>query len=137
MSLDLLATNLRTTQLFYHNCHNTVNGIAFASDHSFFGDAYAAVEGDYDSVVERLIGLEKEVNLSQINAKAATLLQHVPAQLEPSEMFKLALGFEHQLVQTCEKCDKDSSYTAGTRNLVGAIADAAEVRIYKIKQRIK
>lgn len=141
MSLELLnnlATDLRTMQLFYHNCHNTMKGPTFNADHGIFGDFYSALESDYDSIIERMIGLSsvESVNLSQLNVKAASTLQHIPSHLEPVEMFKLALGFEHQMLKICEAV-ANGQFSSGTKQLVGDVANASEMRIYKIKQRIK
>ena len=139
MALDKLIVYLRTAQLFYHDCHNKTKGPSFAADHGLFSDFYGQAEGDYDSVAERFIGLNGSEAFDSLDviAKAAELLGAFPKVTEAPDMFKVGLGLEQSIVNVCEQCDKDPKYSAGTRDLTGGIADAAEVRIYKIKQRTK
>lgn len=139
MALDKLLVHLRTVQLFYHNCHNTVKGPTFHGDHKLFGAFYTEAEENYDSVAERFIGLMgvEAFDGAKVAAEASVFLTQLPPLSEPKNMFKAGLALEQKLVAVCNECDKDPRYSSGTRALVGDIANAAEARVYKIKQRIK
>ena len=134
--MNELAVLFRTAQLFAHNCHNLTKGVTFFSDHSFFGDAYAAYESAYDSVVERMIGMDAEIHLGSItsvagdNAGKMTLMGE-----EVGSMFATLLEAEKSI------CVAIKTYAAGasdgTQNLLQGLADESEIRQYKIKQRIR
>lgn len=140
MNIQMLinvATYLRCMQLYYHNCHNMTKGSSFVGDHNLLGELYPQLEGQYDDTVERIMGLSDEpLNLVDLNAKAATMLKSVPQQMSNDEMFKLGLSFERELIKLCEQVDK-GGFSSGTRQLIGDQANAAEMRIYKLKQRTK
>ena len=134
--MNELAVLFRTSQLFAHNCHNLTKGVTFFSDHSFFGDAYAAYESAYDSVVERMIGLEMAVGLGQITAVAGTQAGNLTrGGIEVGQMFAALLELEKEI------CVAVKTYAAGasdgTQNLLQGLADESEIRQYKIKQRIR
>jgi len=58
--MQTLLIQTRAMNLFYRHAHNTCGRVAFFADHGFFGDSYGALDDDYDSVAERLIGLTDE-----------------------------------------------------------------------------
>lgn len=130
---------LRSLQMFYHAAHNSVKGKTFFSDHDAFGAFYPEVEGHYDSVVERLIGLHgcEAFNNKTILKAVSAVLEHQPGSESSIETkFKYALQVEEKICEVCESVDK-SSASSGTRQLIGNIADMSEARQYKIKQRME
>lgn len=52
-----LAAHLQAMKLSLHNSHHIAARVAYFSDHEALGEFYAQVDGDYDDVVERCIGL--------------------------------------------------------------------------------
>ena len=136
---DLLI-QLRAMQLFYHSCHNLVGRQSFFADHEAFGEFYGALEGEYDSVAERMIGQDKvsELHLPTLMGKVAAKVQGLPSieVKENIDFFKAALSLEQQMQAIGTNVMKMGA-TEGTKNLIAQILDNSEVRVYKIKQRIK
>jgi hypothetical protein len=127
-----LAALLRYMQFYAHIAHNTLGGPTFFEDHEFLAELYAGYEDDYDSVVERMIGLEEECDLIEIHKAASSGLK-APKSFEAA--FKEILNCEEELCKAIESLVKGSSQ--GTMNLLAGIADKSEMRMFKLKQRLK
>ena len=134
-----LATHLRYLQLQAHNAHNQVTGEAFFADHEYLGELYQAYEEAYDAVVERIIGSGQEIDLVSIQKDAAAKLAK-PVGVD--DMFIIFLQGETVLCRKIEAlCElpliggAKRNLSQGTLNLLAGIADASEVRQYKIGQR--
>lgn len=121
---------LRTGQLYLQAAHNTTKGCTFFSDHAWLGEAYDAFAAGYDAVAERAIGLGEDPDLLAINIEAAKTAAELPLG---SSVFSQALELEQSLQSVIESMGKK---TVGTDNLLAGLADASEVRGYKLKQRI-
>ena len=127
-----IAVLLRYMQFYAHMGHNLLGGKTFFQDHSFLGDLYGAYEDEYDSVVERMIGLGEELDLIKVHENAAAALDK-PESYE--KCFNELLTCEEHLCKMIEEVVKESSQ--GTMQLLGGIADNSEMRQYKLKQRLK
>lgn len=130
---------IRAMQLFYHNAHHMVKGPLFPGDHGLFGSFYTELDGQYDSVGERFIGLfGQPLELSKILVKVYNKVNSLPSEVNENKDFFIAgLELEKQLCSMCEHLDKTPDATSGLRQLIGNIADVCEARQYKIKQRVK
>lgn len=129
---------LRILQLYYHNCHNLIKGEAFHSDHAFFGAAYAEVELHYDSLAEYCVAaLGCEALDTELIAKglAKRLVGLKINKMSAEDMYEKALELEEELYKDLTDLDKGSPI--GLRNMVGMFAELADVRKYKIQQRLK
>ena len=139
-SLKELVVLLRTMQLFYHNCHNVCFGATFLSDHNLFADFYGQIEDDYDSVAERLIGLygKQHLSLKEIMEKVEDLVEELQEPNKAAVEGMLAQGglLEFRLKSTIDMLCKSTELSEGSRNLLAQVADNAEMRIYKIRQRM-
>jgi len=134
--MDKLATTLRTAQLVAHCFHNQTRGISFFADHEFFADLYAAYEEAYDSIIERDIGLGEDCDCAKISADAgAAAGKYDPRDMAADEMCAVLLGMERQIQAEATAATKGASI--GTANLLGDLADKSEMRVYKLRQRIK
>lgn len=131
--LKNLATVLRASALYAHAAHNTISGETFLSDHEFLGDLYTALTTAYDDVVERAIGLGEEVDLLSMQVDAAESLKNLSLS-DATAIFKQILENEKTIQD--EISDAINGTTVGTNDLLAGIADAGEVRIYKIRQRL-
>ena len=131
--LKNLATVLRASALYAHAAHNTISGETFLSDHEFLGDLYTALTTAYDDVVERAIGLGEEVDLLSLQVDAAESLKNLSLS-DATAIFKQILENEKTIQD--EISDAINGTTVGTNDLLAGIADAGEVRIYKIRQRL-
>ena len=130
-----LAILFRCMQLFVHNSHNLVAGPEFFSDHEFLGGLYPVYEAAYDSLIERMIGLNdlSPNELLNIQASAFNLLKQIKHSTDSKEIFKTIVTCEEEVQALCSKVKG----SAGTLNLVQQLADDSEVRSYKLKQRSK
>lgn len=134
-----IAISLRCLQLYAHNAHNLVSRMVFFQDHEFLGEVYSAAESNYDSVIERIIGLgQEELDLSQLQVLACTKMTKLPMQVSENLTFmQVILQLEKEISGLIEQKVKSGSCSVGTEQLLGDIADKSEVRQYKLKQRIK
>ena len=132
---------LRLIQLFTHGAHNFCARTPFHSDHEFFGSVYSSVEGDYDSVLERIIGLhgEEAVQYPTLHVEVAQRLQQLPSVgvKENSTFYQALLQLDAELCAKINEVIKVGSVSPGTEQTLGSICESTEIRDYKIKQRIK
>jgi DNA-binding ferritin-like protein len=129
-----IAVTLRGLQLFAHNAHNLAKGKTFLEDHEFFGELYAAYEGAYDDVVERMIGLGGDQDLNAITTEACDMA--TSANFSDNEQaFNVLLVTEKELCDSIKK--ERPKQSDGTQNLLQDIADKSEMRQYKLKRRLK
>ena len=134
--MDKIATTLRAAQLTAHNFHNMTRGVAFFADHEFFGEVYAELEGDYDAVVERCIGTGESIDLCEVTTNAAAKSANYDcSDMAADEMCAVLLGLEREIQAQATEANKGA--TLGTQNLLQGIADKSEMRVYKLRQRIK
>jgi DNA-binding ferritin-like protein len=132
-----LAIALRSLQLYAHNCHNLASGMTFFSDHSFFGDVYAQAEVDYDSIIERLLGMGKDLDLYQVQYKACESISNMPVKSDNEEYFKQILKMKLAIIKQVDALAKAKILPSGTEQLVTEISNKTEVDVYKIRQRLK
>lgn len=133
--MDHIAIQLRALQFLAHRAHNVVKGPTFMQDHEFLGELYPAYEGEYDDVVERVIGLGTEqLNISKVNQEAARISAVYEKSTDPDVFFRVLLQGEKDLCALIKKAVP--SATDGTQNLLQGIADSSEKRIFKLKQRL-
>jgi DNA-binding ferritin-like protein len=94
--MKVLLIHLRAMQLFTQHAHNLCGRVAFQQDHEFFGGVYEALDADYDSVVERIIGLggEQDLELGSILLGVSAVLKGSPSigVKENSVYYKHLLG---------------------------------------------
>lgn len=136
-SVTQLAAYLRGMQLYYHHVHHHISGTAFFSDHEFAAGSYAAAEGAFDSVAERIIGNYgcETLELVPLVTKATSFLKKAPGtEASPEEMLHYALRMEVSLVALTEKLCKGAD--EADKQLFSTIGDVSKVRIYKLKRRL-
>ena len=129
-----LATMYRAAQFYAHTAHNVSKGKTFFEDHEFFGELYSAYEEAYDGIIERMIGLKKEVDPSKITLAAAQMASHHDSSSN-EECLEYLMDYEKALNELIVRFNKDASL--GTQNFLQGLADQSEMRQYKIGQRLK
>ena len=130
-----VAILLRALQLYAHEAHNKhCGGCNFLQNHEFLGELYAAFESDYDSVVERIIGLTGDCDIDSITESAAEIACKAKTG-DALTAFAVLMATENNLRDLCTKENK--SATLGTQNLLQGIADKSEMRHYKYQQLLK
>jgi hypothetical protein len=85
-----LAAHLRAMQLYYHSAHHHSSRVAFFGDHSAFSDFYQALDDQYDSAAERVIG---NYGQDALNLQVLMSLVTPKLQLCPSNTAKTTLIF--------------------------------------------
>jgi DNA-binding ferritin-like protein len=130
-----LAVILRAAQLYAHNAHNLAQGATFFADHEELGELYPAYEGAYDLVVERMIGLDEQVDLNEIQVEAVKMLASFGPADPNKRAFQVLLEMEKEIQTACAGSLKGS--TEGTKNMLQGLADDSEKRAYLIGQRVK
>lgn len=136
--MNELAIRLKLLKQYAHMAHNLVKGEAFFQDHEFLGDIYEKIDGHYDNVIERMIGLDMEPNIAQINLEAAKRLQVTGGKVaDCHEALGTVMGRLNSICELIEQECRNKSLSQGTLQLLGGMADEYEVLKYKIKQRLK
>jgi DNA-binding ferritin-like protein len=133
--MNNLAILLRCLQLYSHNAHNLAKGSTFFSDHDFLGELYASAESDYDSVIERMLGLGETPNLVDVQTKAVNLLKSCPECSNNQACFSMILQMHKHLCAEIANISKSASI--GTQQLIGDIANKSEMVQYKLKRRLE
>lgn len=134
---DLLALT-RMMKLYYHHLHNIAHGPCFSADHELMSDFYTQLDKSYDSLVERHIGLGGTMDtpaLLEIITEAHSVLNSIPDTDDMITYFYHSMSLEASLRAEIEAAISMSS--AGTENLLAALADESEQREYMLKQRVK
>lgn len=134
--MNKIAIILRTLQLYGQNLHNLVSGSSFFADHNALSDFYVTAASDYDSVVERMIGLGMEIDLVQITVKASDHVKKLPIPDSNEKAMELILALEKQLCKEVQS-EVKKEISEGTKQLIGEIANKSEGRQYLISQRLK
>jgi len=136
-----LSVILRCLQLYAHHAHHIAARVVFSQDHEFLAEIYTKAETDYDNVIERFIGLKGDAALDEnkVLASACSKVQALPLKdaKENKEMLKVCLDLIKQINAKIETLCKDPKATQGTIQMLGNIADANEILIYKLNQRLK
>jgi DNA-binding ferritin-like protein len=138
VALRNLAIQFRAAQLYAHQGHNETEGATFQQDHGFFGEAYGAYDGYYDSMVERAIGLNgtQAAKIRELQADAATLAANKPMSSNPELIYRTLLGWNKQICAMIDRAAKESTMDEGVRDLIVGIANDLQVQNYKIQQRL-
>lgn len=127
-------------QLFAHSAHHLVKGTPFHSDHAFFGDVYSDIEGDYDDVAERIIGLYGEEHLKLQDVVSGAMGKITDAPSVGVSDNKVFYDYQYKLDERLKSLIKQiiaTGVSPGVEQLIGEIANKAESRCYKVKQRLK
>lgn len=136
--LFLLVCQLRMMNLFYHSAHNLSKGPAFEGDHEMFAEFYGAVDGDYDNVVERAIGMDLD-SVADVCSQLKLVyqkLEKLPESSSNEQNFQIGNQLEKELCKIVDHiCSLEIS--SGLEQLIGEIGNQSEIRQYKIKQRCK
>ena len=129
-----IAIQLFCLRLFAHRAHHDTQGDTFFSDHKEFGKFYEAYDGEYDSVVERMLGLGDKVDLAKLNSTGAEKASVHPNEHDPKKLFAILMSGEKALCTLCTSAMKSAS--EGTKNLLAQICDNSEQRQFLMKKRL-
>ena len=134
---DIISTT-RTLNLYYHHLHNIAHGLPFEGDHEMMSRFYTQLEGSYDSLIERYMGLGADGGkecLIHILSGVVSVISQIPEGNDMDVHFRHALELESG-IQSMLEAEAESS-SLGTENLLAQLADESESRVYKLNQRLK
>lgn len=134
--MDLVALQLSILGTFARRAHHDTQGPTFFEDHETFGDLYQAYDAAYDSVVERIIGLGNNIDLSKLAIDAATKAAFHPNEHSPEKLFADLLSGEKNLCAVCTADMMKPGTTEGTKNLLAQLCDDSEKRQFLVQKRI-
>lgn len=136
-----LAVSIRALQFYAHHAHHICARVVFMQDHEILGEIYSKMDGDYDNVVERFIGLNGDSALDEQKVLMAAVQKCGQKPLkeakENKELLKVCLDMIKEINAKIEPLCKNPKTSQGTIQMIGDIADKNEVLIYKLQQRLK
>jgi DNA-binding ferritin-like protein len=136
-----LAVHYRTMYLYSVHAHQFAARSVFHQDHEFFNEIYDMMEGFYDSVTERQIGLfgEESFDTVLITSEAVKLLSNMKTKdvKENKEFYVELLADIKGTLSMLEVSENTEVTTVGTANMLADQADKLETLVYKISRRIK
>jgi DNA-binding ferritin-like protein len=133
--MNQIATIYRSAQFYAHMAHNIAKGQTFFQDHEFLGELYSAYESAYDSIIERMIGLGQNPDISGITMDAATMISDHDSNQSTQTCLSYLLSTEKSICAAIK--EQVSKSSVGTQNLLQGLADESEMRQYKLGQRLK
>jgi DNA-binding ferritin-like protein len=136
-----LAVLVKALELFSHSAHHIVARAVFIPDHEMLGGIYSKMNTDYDNIIERFVGLkgsealdEQQVLQAAVQKCGASSLKGVA---ENKAVLLVCLQHIKDINAKIEVLCKEPGVTQGSIQMLGNIADANEVLIYKLQQRCK
>jgi DNA-binding ferritin-like protein len=136
-----LAILVKCLELYSHCAHHIVSKAVFIPDHEMLGSLYSKMNGDYDNIIERFVGLkgsealDEQQILLQAVQKCGTLPLKGNAENKP-----LLVNCLQQLKAINAKIElvcKEPGITQGTIQLLGEQVNQNEILLYKLQQRCK
>jgi DNA-binding ferritin-like protein len=136
-----LAILLRALQFAAQHAHHVAARAVFNQDHEFLAEIYSKMDSDYDSTIERFIGLNSAEALDEQAVLAAAVQKcatyPVKAAKENKELFIACIAAIKEINAKIEMLCKAPGVTQGSVQMMGDFADKNEILLYKLKQRVK
>lgn len=136
-----LAVLLRALQFSAQHAHHIAARAVFMQDHEFLAEIYNKMDSDYDSVIERFIGIHGAEALDEQSVLSAAVQKcaayPVKSAKENKELFLMCINAIKEINAKIETLCKVPGVTQGSIQMLGNFADANEVILYKLKQRVK
>jgi DNA-binding ferritin-like protein len=140
------AVVLQAMRAWFHAAHHVTKGTGFNGDHELYAEIYEAMQGYYDVVVEKSIGVagaNEVASPHKIMRDATSVVMTYP---DPVNMTSLAIASAgHALVvkycdflkQINEMLEKCGCLTLGLDDFHAATANNIETFAYKLGQRVR
>lgn len=134
-----LLANLQALYAAHQSAHWRSKGDNFYGDHLMYQRMYEAIQGEIDSVAERLIATTNDETIidpaKMLAASTAALKTIVVAGDIASSMLIAEKTFLKHLCSIIEAMDQVGALSVGTENLLQGIADKHEEHIYLLTRR--
>tara|TARA_Y100000593_G_C4055836_1_gene211963 strand:+ start:54 stop:515 length:462 start_codon:yes stop_codon:yes gene_type:complete len=132
---------------WFHAAHHVSKGPAFGGDHvNIYGRIYTELEEDFDSIVEKGLGLSGDETLADpmaILANAANQLAKYPSpSSRPDEdiamtAFELSKMYVDFLDQTYHQFESSGCLSIGLDDMLMGFANKYETYVYLLQQRTR
>lgn len=136
-----LAVLIKSLEFYSQQAHHVCARAVFNQDHAFLGEIYTKMNGDYDSVIERFIGLNGDAALDEQSVFSQAVQKSAQSPVkgvqENKVFFVNCLKAIKEINAKIEVLCKVPGTTQGTIQMLGNCADLNEVLIYKLQQRCK
>jgi DNA-binding ferritin-like protein len=136
-----LAVLIKCLELYSHSSHHIVARAVFIPDHEMLGGIYSKMNGDYDNIIERFVGLKGSEALDEQAVLLAAVQKCGTHPLKGiTENKTILISCLQQIKAINAKIElecKVPGVTQGTIQMLGNCADLNEVIIYKLQQRCK
>ena len=150
MISDLLLSFIactKATEMWFHAAHHVTKGKGFAGDHNvLYLKIYETLAEDYDSLVEKGIGLYDEEQLAcpiLVSQLASQIVSQFDSPVNRIDEDITHIGLhilDHHLgnlEMLYHKLEDSQDYTIGFDDLLASMANLYEKYIYMLKQRLK
>lgn len=150
MIADLLLSFIactKATEMWFHAAHHVTKGKGFAGDHNIlYSKIYELLGDDYDSLVEKGIGLYDEEQLAcpiLISNLASKIVCNYdsPSNRNDHDIAEIGLYVLLHHLNTLEEfynqIENTENFTIGFDDLLASMANEYERYIYMLKQRLK
>ena len=135
--MNLLALLGAQYNLYYAG-HWKSSGPTFNADHQLFARLYETVQGEADSMAEKIIGFHGVQALDHVQL-AASVAGWLGQWKNAGSVLEQALTAEHALQdalqQATNQLESAGQYTLGLQNFLPGIADTHEGHLYLLQQR--
>lgn len=135
--MNLLALLGAQYNLYYAG-HWKSGGPTFNADHQLFARLYETVQGEADSMAEKIIGFHGSAALDHVQL-SASVSGWLSQWKNAGPILEQALTAEHALQdalqQATTQLEAAGQYTLGLQNFLPGIADTHEGHLYLLQQR--
>ena len=138
---------IKATEMWFHAAHHVTKGKGFAGDHNvLYSKIYETLGEDYDSLIEKGIGLYDEEQLacpiliSNLASKIVCQFDS-PANRVDEEIAHIGLHILNHHLNNLEnlyqQLNNSQDFSIGFDDLLSSMANEYERYIYMLKQRLK
>lgn len=135
--LNLLSL-LNAQYNLYYAAHWKSSGPTFNADHQLFSRLYEAVQGEADTMAEKIIGFHGVEALDHVQV-AASVSGWLSQWKNAGSVLAQALTAEHALQDALQdavqKLEAAGQYSLGLQNFLPGVADTHEGHLYLLQQR--
>jgi hypothetical protein len=137
---------MKAIQNYYQHAHWISKGEPYYGDHLLFERLYGSMNGQIDSLAEKMVGLGGDhfVCVKTVMSMTAKILSHLPFMDENTlgyELAKSAIKLEKMFLACTKnlykKMKDDGSLTLGFDDMLMSLHNEHESNVYLLGQRIK
>jgi DNA-binding ferritin-like protein len=131
---------LRALGMIHHSHHWQTTGSPFYGDHKLLEQLYSSVQGEVDTVGEKVVGLDSPIltNYFMQMKHMLSFMQGVSDSSKPP----MVVSLQAELVfiacgeMITDRLESEDLLTSGVANMLGDILDRHESHVYLLQQRL-